>query len=194
MATEPPWRLYEHVIHDYLKRLAGHDAEVLFDARVPGRFSEAERQVDILVKGRFPGISPSLSGHDFPLSMAVDCKCWSRSVALNEADRFAGFVEDLGLPLALLVTTKAFSEAAFKRIAGIRGAWGDVVPPVMIPEAFTYFYCVACRDRVEGQDPKTITMKNGKPALQAVCPRCGTKLFRIGAAPWPPSPPSHARS
>jgi hypothetical protein len=25
-----------------------------------------------------------------------------------------------------------------------------------------------------------ITMKNGKPATQGVCPVCGTKMFKIG--------------
>jgi hypothetical protein len=28
--------------------------------------------------------------------------------------------------------------------------------------------------------PANITMKNGKKAVQGVCPICGTKLFRIG--------------
>ncbi|MFQ5987573.1 MAG: methyltransferase domain-containing protein [Dehalococcoidia bacterium] len=28
--------------------------------------------------------------------------------------------------------------------------------------------------------PKGITMKNGRPATQGVCPTCGTKMFRIG--------------
>ncbi len=40
-------------------------------------------------------------------------------------------------------------------------------------------YCVKCRAKKEMQDPKSITMKNGKPAT---CPSCGTKMFRIGKA------------
>ena len=32
----------------------------------------------------------------------------------------------------------------------------------------------------EMKDTKSITMKNGKPATQGVCPVCGTKMFRIG--------------
>ena len=36
-----------------------------------------------------------------------------------------------------------------------------------------------CRTKREIKDPKIITMKNGKPATQGVCPVCGTKLFRI---------------
>jgi hypothetical protein len=30
------------------------------------------------------------------------------------------------------------------------------------------------------KDAKDIIMKNGRPAIQGVCPVCGTKMFRIG--------------
>ncbi len=42
-------------------------------------------------------------------------------------------------------------------------------------------YCVKCRAKKEMKDAKSITMKNGKPATQGVCPTCGTKMFRIGS-------------
>ena len=29
---------------------------------------------------------------------------------------------------------------------------------------------------------EAITMKNGKPATQGICPECGTKMFKIGKA------------
>ncbi len=41
-------------------------------------------------------------------------------------------------------------------------------------------YCVKCRAKREMKDAKAITMKNGKPATQGICPTCGTKMFRIG--------------
>jgi len=41
-------------------------------------------------------------------------------------------------------------------------------------------YCVKCRTKREMKNAKVITMKNGKPATQGVCPVCGTKMFRIG--------------
>jgi hypothetical protein len=28
---------------------------------------------------------------------------------------------------------------------------------------------------------KDVTMKNGRPAQEGICPECGTKMFRIGA-------------
>jgi hypothetical protein len=42
-------------------------------------------------------------------------------------------------------------------------------------------YCMKCRFKKEMKDPKSITMKNGKPATQGTCPVCGTKMFRIGS-------------
>jgi DNA-directed RNA polymerase subunit RPC12/RpoP len=41
-------------------------------------------------------------------------------------------------------------------------------------------YCVKCRAKVEIRNPRNITLKNKRPAIQGVCPRCGTKVFRIG--------------
>ena len=43
-------------------------------------------------------------------------------------------------------------------------------------------YCVKCKAKREMRDAKAITMKNGRPATQGVCPSCGTKMFRIGKA------------
>ena len=41
-------------------------------------------------------------------------------------------------------------------------------------------YCVKCKEKHEMQDPQEITMKNGRPATQGICPVCGTKMFKIG--------------
>ena len=41
-------------------------------------------------------------------------------------------------------------------------------------------YCVKCRAKREIKNPKSIVMKNGRPATQGECPVCGTKVFRIG--------------
>jgi hypothetical protein len=31
------------------------------------------------------------------------------------------------------------------------------------------------------KNAKSVTMKNGKPATEGVCPECGTKMFKICA-------------
>jgi len=44
----------------------------------------------------------------------------------------------------------------------------------------TIGYCVKCRTKREMNNPKSITMKNGRPATKGTCPTCETKMFRIG--------------
>ena len=41
-------------------------------------------------------------------------------------------------------------------------------------------YCVKCRAKRDIKDPEEIAMKNGRPAVKGTCPKCGTKVFRIG--------------
>ena len=41
-------------------------------------------------------------------------------------------------------------------------------------------YCMKCRTKREMRNARAITMKNGRPATQGVCPVCGTKIFKIG--------------
>jgi hypothetical protein len=41
-------------------------------------------------------------------------------------------------------------------------------------------YCVKCKAKKEMTHPVAITMKNGRPATQGICPTCGTKIFKIG--------------
>lgn len=41
-------------------------------------------------------------------------------------------------------------------------------------------YCMKDRKKVEIKNPRSVTLKNGRSAVQGVCPICGTKVFRIG--------------
>jgi hypothetical protein len=43
-------------------------------------------------------------------------------------------------------------------------------------------YCVKCKAKREMKDPKSVTLKNGKPATEGTCPTCGTKMVRIGSS------------
>jgi hypothetical protein len=40
-------------------------------------------------------------------------------------------------------------------------------------------YCVKCREKRDMEQEKEVTMKNGRNAVEGVCPVCGTKLFRM---------------
>ena len=41
-------------------------------------------------------------------------------------------------------------------------------------------YCVKCKTKRTMKDDHKITMKNGKPATQGICPVCGTTMYKIG--------------
>jgi hypothetical protein len=114
------WRAYEEQIHERLLRLAGLDAEVTFDARLPGKLSGVERQVDIFISGTFANVGTA--------TMAVDCKCFSRKVDVKNVEMAIGLVEDVGSDLGLIVTTEGFSAGAKRRAKAVRGITLDVVP------------------------------------------------------------------
>ncbi len=59
-------------------------------------------------------------------------------------------------------------------------AEGESKGKLTVGEKEMQAHCVKCRAKREMKDAKAITMKNGKPATQGVCPTCGTKMFRIG--------------
>jgi len=41
-------------------------------------------------------------------------------------------------------------------------------------------YCVKCKKKTEMKEPKPVVMKNGRKATKGECPKCGTKMFKIG--------------
>ena len=41
------------------------------------------------------------------------------------------------------------------------------------------FYCVKCRAKKDVNDYETVTWKNGRRAAKAVCPDCGTAMYRV---------------
>ena len=43
-------------------------------------------------------------------------------------------------------------------------------------------YCLKCQAKTGSRDVEQMTLKNGRPALRAVCSVCGTGKYRIGSA------------
>lgn len=43
-------------------------------------------------------------------------------------------------------------------------------------------YCLKCRVKTGSRDVEQVILKNGRPALRAVCTVCGTVKSRIGSA------------
>jgi len=46
-------------------------------------------------------------------------------------------------------------------------------------ESMPQAYCLKCRQKREIKDPKQVTLKNNRLAVQGTCPVCGKKVFKI---------------
>jgi hypothetical protein len=128
------WRDYEDHIYERLSEWAGDEATVAFDQKILGRHSKVERQVDILISGRFAGVT------ERDITAAVDCKYYTRNIDVKKVDEFIGFVDDVHTDLGLLVTNCGFSPGAQERADGARGIELQVIvvnlerlPPVHHP-------------------------------------------------------------
>lgn len=150
-SDEFTWRDYEDYIFEKLSDWAGPDAEVLFDQQRIGRFSQTPRQIDVLVTGRFAGIT------DRNITAAVDCKYYTRTIDVKQVDEFIGYVDDVATDLGLLVTNKAFTPAALQRakVPGIElrvivASIDDLPPPERYDVAWDDAYYESDYWAVEG--------------------------------------------
>ena len=50
------------------------------------------------------------------------------------------------------------------------------------PSEAAEIYCLKCKAKTQSRDVESVIMKNGRPALKAVCTECGTGKYRIGSA------------
>lgn len=105
MAVKTSSRELEILVAKIQQQLAP-DAEVLHDVRLPGRHSERDRQIDVLVKQRIG---------QYELKIVLDCKDYAKPVDVKGVEEFHGLMEDVGAHKGALVCPKGFSAAAKTR-------------------------------------------------------------------------------
>jgi hypothetical protein len=137
-AGDRDWKKYEEQIYNALCEMADGNAQIEFDASLPGRFSKVNRQVDVRVKASFGNLTDA--------TMAVDCKCYSRRVDVKDVETFMGLVDDVQTDFGLLVTTAGYTEAAKNR-ADAPGIRIEIVPYEELAEWEPPFrFCEVCTD------------------------------------------------
>lgn len=97
------WRTYEWLVYNYFCKLYEGNWKVEYDVKIVGK-SGILRQVDIL-----------LSESNFKLIVAIDCKCYKKSLDIKEVETFIGMLYDLQASKGILVTLKGYSAGALKR-------------------------------------------------------------------------------
>ena len=103
----PPvnWKDYEKEIHQQFQEMYP-DADITPDAKVRGRYSNVDRQIDILIEDFAAGEN---------IRIMVDAKFFSESIDVKEVESFIGMMQDVGADKGLLVTQKGYSQAAILR-------------------------------------------------------------------------------
>lgn len=99
------WKDYEKEIHDYFAK-AYPNADISHDVKVKGRYSQTERQIDILIEDYVAGNR---------IRIVVDGKFFSQKIDVKNVEMFIGMLNDCEVNKGLLITQEGFSEAAIKR-------------------------------------------------------------------------------
>lgn len=96
--------------------------------------------------------------------------------ASDDADSFRKIIDNVQKATAIL--TKALDEIA------TTGEVSQVLLKLVVAEKLIKetlaMYCIKCRAKRNVEKFETLTMKNGGTAIKAVCPICGTLMFKIG--------------
>lgn len=102
------WKDYEDAVYQECKRiLDSQEAEVVKDAHIVGRYSGANRQIDILIRLLKDGKVDS--------TCLVECKHYAQKINVKIVDSFIGCLEDVNADKGVIVSEKGFTKAAINR-------------------------------------------------------------------------------
>ena len=99
------WKQYEKEISDYF-RSEYPDARLTPDAKITGRFSKIERQIDLLIEGEVA---------DFKFRVIVDGKYKNKRIDVNDVEAFMGLARDVEANKGVMISTEGYSSAATNR-------------------------------------------------------------------------------
>jgi hypothetical protein len=99
------WNDYEKEIHHYFVRTYPN-ADISYNVTVKGRYSQTERQIDILIEDYVAGSR---------IRIVVDGKFFSQKIDVKNVEAFIGMLNDCEVNKGLLITQEGYTEAAVKR-------------------------------------------------------------------------------
>ncbi len=127
MKDIPNWRQYEWLLtkiyHDQYNDL---EIKILHNYSILGKYSEIDRQVDILLKNVGVGY----------LTL-VECKNKSRPIDVKGIEDFLGLVDDTAVNNAIIISSSGFSTSAKNRVKHLKNikleeiAWMDAYNSVI---------------------------------------------------------------
>jgi len=99
------WKDYEREIVDHFQECYPN-ARITADARILGRFSKVERQIDLLIEEQ---------AADFSFRIVIDAKFRGRKIDLNDVEAFLGSISDVGAHTGVMIALEGYTPAALNR-------------------------------------------------------------------------------
>jgi hypothetical protein len=101
------WRTYERFVARLIFEQVSPDLTVIPNARLKGRFSGIERQIDALIDSRHHD--------DISKRVIVDAKQHKRRIDIKHVEEFEGMMKDVGADHGILVCPNGHTSAALRR-------------------------------------------------------------------------------
>jgi GNAT superfamily N-acetyltransferase len=99
------WKQYEEEIYQHFITTFP-SAQVTQDTQVLGRYSQVERQIDVLIEGTIAG---------FHLRIVVDAKHRNKRIDVTDVEAFIGYCADIGASKGVLISLNGYTPAAASR-------------------------------------------------------------------------------
>jgi hypothetical protein len=99
------WQEYEQEINKYF-RSEYPTSTITGNAKLIGRFSKIERQIDLLVEEQ---------ASDFSFRIAIDAKHHDKRLDVNDVEQFLGLLRDISADVGVLIAPMGYSQAAINR-------------------------------------------------------------------------------
>jgi hypothetical protein len=99
------WKEYEKEILSSFENLY-RDCKISFDQKIIGKYSEIERQIDVLIEGNILNER---------IKIIVDGKNYSKKLDVKAVDSFISMAKDVEATHGILITNHGYSEGAYKR-------------------------------------------------------------------------------
>jgi tetratricopeptide (TPR) repeat protein len=101
----PNWQEYEREIEEQFRR-AYPGARITANAKLVGKFSKVERQIDLLIEEQ---------ASDFTFRIVVDAKHRGRKIDVSDVEAFLGLTRDVEAHTGMMVALEGYTHAAVNR-------------------------------------------------------------------------------
>ncbi len=99
------WQLFEREIEEQF-RVAYPSAQITPNAKLVGKFSKVERQIDLLIEEQ---------ASDFSFRIVVDAKHRGRKIDVGDVEAFLGLTQDVEAHTGMMIALEGYTPAAVSR-------------------------------------------------------------------------------